>query len=190
MKIATSNDKQLVVEILTKSFINNKSVNYIIPQNELKTYSIYKLMAYSFEVCSICGKVVLSDDGKACALILYPEQKKRTLKFFWLDLKLLLTSVGIQNARKALTRKKKINAAQPKLRMAYLWFIGVDPKYQKFGLGKKLMEEIIINTMQDNRPIYLETSTIENLPWYKKFGFEVYDELILDYTLYFLKRSL
>jgi GNAT superfamily N-acetyltransferase len=74
--------------------------------------------------------------------------------------------------------------------MAYRWFIGVDPKYQKFGLGKRLMEEVIIHCSSDHRPIYLETSTMENLTWYKKFGFVVYDTLELSYKLYFLKRPL
>ncbi len=40
-----------------------------------------------------------------------------------------------------------------------------------------------------NRPIYLATSTMKNLPWYKKSGFEVYNELDLGYNLFFLKRE-
>jgi len=39
-------------------------------------------------------------------------------------------------------------------------------------------------------PVYLETSTLKNMPWYKRMGFEVYDEVELSYTLFFLKLDL
>ena len=74
--------------------------------------------------------------------------------------------------------------------MYYLWFIGVDPKYQGSGIGTDLMQSLIEDSEKQQRPIFLETSTLRNLPWYKKFGFEIYNELELSYKLYFLKRGL
>jgi len=190
MSEADQRDKARILELLTASFLDNKSVNYIIPQDGLKLHRIHSLMDYSFELCMRFGKVHISDDGKACALLVYPELKKVTLKSILLDIKLIFDCTGLAHAMKAMKRESKIKAIHPKERMAYLWFIGVDPKYQKFGLGKKLMEEIIISTKQDERPIYLETSTLSNLPWYKKFGFEVYQELDLSYRLFFLRLPL
>jgi hypothetical protein len=37
-------------------------------------------------------------------------------------------------------------------------------------------------------PIYLETSTPKNIPFYEKFGFEIFKSLELNYTLYQLRR--
>jgi len=48
---AAKSDKQVVTEILAASFSNNRSVNYVIAQNEKKMDRIRKLMAYSFDVC-------------------------------------------------------------------------------------------------------------------------------------------
>jgi predicted N-acetyltransferase YhbS len=73
--------------------------------------------------------------------------------------------------------------------MTYLWFIGVYLAEQNKGIGSLLLQEIIQHSIQNNRPIYLETSTIKNLPWYSKFGFKVYSEQDLSYRLYFLKRD-
>ncbi|MEJ5996264.1 GNAT family N-acetyltransferase [Pedobacter sp. Du54] len=187
MIIAQPNDKDRAVEILTYAFDQNASVNFIVKQDELRLIRIKKLMEYAFEVCYRFGKVVLSDDRKACALLLYPDLKKMTIELVSHDLKLIIWSIGVCNVVKAIKREAKIKAVQPRVRMAYIWFIGVEPKYQKFGLGKKLMNEVIIACQQENRPIYLETSTLANLPWYKKFGFEVYDMLELGYQLYFLR---
>lgn len=189
MKKAEKNDKPLVIEILAKSFNSNSSVNYIIKQDSKREKRIRALMDYSFEVCSAFGDVFLSDDKKACALIVYPDKKKATLKSILLDIKLIFQAVGLGNISKTLKREKLITTIQPKVPMSYLWFIGVDPLAQGRGIGSKMLQEIIDYSNSNNRPIYLETSTVKNLPWYEKFGFEVYNEKELTYHLYFFKRD-
>lgn len=78
MTNALPKDKNLVVDILTASFHDNKSVNYLIPNDSKRVERIRYLMDYSFEVCQLFGKVVISEDRNACALILYPDQKNFT----------------------------------------------------------------------------------------------------------------
>ena len=190
MKSAEYSDKELVVDILTDSFETNKSVKYIIKQDSKRKKRIRALMDYSFEVCKEFGDVYLSDDKKACALILFPDKKKTTLKSIQLDLKLILSSVGLSNIKKTLERESLIKKHQSKDTMYYLWFIGVDPKYQNSGIGTTLLNEVIKDSESKKRSIYLETSTMKNLPWYKKFGFDVYNELDLSYKLFFLKKEI
>lgn len=189
MKKADYNDKNLVVDILTKSFDTNQSVNYIVKQDQKRIKRVSSLMDYSFEVCYLFGDVFLSEDKKACALVLYPDKKKTTLKSILLDVKLIISCIGIENIKKALARESKIKQLQPKELMYYLWFIGVDPEYQNEGIGSILLDEIIKDSKHKQRPIYLETSTLKNLPWYKKYGFQIYNELELSYKLFFLKRE-
>jgi len=69
------------VNILANSFDNNKSVNYIIKQDKKRAERIKNLIKYSFDMCYFFGNVFLSDNKKACALILLPEKKKINLKF-------------------------------------------------------------------------------------------------------------
>lgn len=183
-------EKELVIDILSESFDANQSVNYIAQQDKKRLKRIRALMEYSFEVCYSFGEVFLSDDKKACALVLFPDQKRTTLKSILLDIKLIFSCIGIGNIFKALKRESKIKNLQPKETMFYLWFIGVKPEYQNTGIGMNLLDEIIKHSEAMERPIYLETSTMSNLPWYKKFGFEIYNELDLGYKLFFLKRKL
>eukprot|EP01037_Dinobryon_pediforme_P007121 gene7121-7187_t len=89
----------------------------------------------------------------------------------------------------ALNRESAIKKLQPKVDMAYLWFIGVDPIVQHKGSGSKLLSEVIDLANRQILPVFLETSTLTNLPWYKRFGFEIYEELDLGYKLYFLKNE-
>jgi ribosomal protein S18 acetylase RimI-like enzyme len=190
MKKAEYNDKDLIVDTLTKSFESNQSVNYIVKQDGKRLKRIKSLMVYSFEVCYLFGDVFLSDDKKACALVLYPDKKKTTIKSIMLDVNLIFTCVGIENIKKTLDREAIIKKIQPKVPMYYLWFIGVDPEYQNTGIGSELLKEIIEDSRRKERPIYLETSTLKNLPWYKKFGFDIYHEADLSYKLFFLKKVL
>lgn len=107
MKYATPDDKPLVVDLLSSSFIDNKSVNYIISQDQSKDQRVRALMDYSFEICYLFGEVFLSDDRTACALLLYQEKKHTTLKSIWLDLKLILTCIGLWNIFRAIKRELK-----------------------------------------------------------------------------------
>jgi predicted GNAT family N-acyltransferase len=190
MRQAKYEEKNFIIDILTQSFESNQSVNYIIPQDKKRKKRIRALMDYSFEVCYLFGDVFISEDKNACALIVYPDKKKTSLKSIVLDVKLIIQCVGFKNIKKTLSREALIQKIQPKETMTYLWFIGVNLAEQNKGIGSSLLQEIIQKSLQNNRPIYLETSTNKNLPWYKKYGFKVYSEQDLSYRLFFLKLEL
>lgn len=188
MKKAKRKDKSKIISLLAQSFEENQSVNFIVGKGGNKLKRIYALMDYSYEICAQFGEVLLSDDGKACALLLFPHLKRLTLKSIWLDIKLIFQTIGITRLRKAINRETQIKKLQPKAEMAYLWFIGVDPQHQHLGIGSKLFKEVLAEAKLKNLPVYLETSTLQNLPWYERFGFHIYHKLELGYTLYFLNN--
>ena len=187
MKKAGYTDKNLVVGILSQSFNDNKSVNYLLPQDSKRDQRLRKFMEYSFEVCYQFGDVFLSDDRNGCALILLPDKKTTTLKSTLLDLKFIFQSIGLSNVKKAISRESEIKTHHPKEPLYYLWFIGVSENEQNKGVGSKLLSEVIAEGRKHNRTVCLETSTVKNLPWYQKFGFKVYKELDFDYKLYCMK---
>lgn len=188
MMNANCDDKKIVIDLLTSSFNNNKSVNYIIKQDDKRDWRLKELMAYSFEMCYHYGKVLLSDDKKGCALVLLPNKKKTTIRSIFLDVGLILRVIGFRNIKKAISRESKINKLQLKEDVYYLWFIGVDPNEQHKGIGSKLLNELIQEANTQQRTICLETSTLKNIPWYEKFGFSIYNQLDLGYQLFFLKN--
>lgn len=186
---AGRNDKSRIVEILSKSFDNNKSVNYIIKQDAKREQRIRTLMAYSFEICYRFGDVFVSDNKKGCALLLAPDKKKTTLNSILWDIKLAVSAIGLSNIMRAMKRETAIKKVHPDEKIYYLWFIGVEDSEQGKGIGSNLMADIIKESSLLNRTICLETSTVKNLPWYEKFGFKTYRELDFGYTLYCMKRG-
>ena len=188
MKRVDSNQKSLVVEILTRSFDDNKSVNYVVKQDANRQTRVRRLMEYSFNVCHLFGNVWMSDDDQACALVLYPDQKRTTLNAISWDAALAISVIGLGRIGQVLTRESKIKSYHPKEPFSYLWFIGVPPEQQGMGKGSRLLDEVIQESEERTRPIYLETSVDRNLPWYKHHGFEIFQTLDLTYRLYMLRR--
>nr|WP_181718651.1 GNAT family N-acetyltransferase [Pedobacter sp.]QJS06231.1 GNAT family N-acetyltransferase [Pedobacter sp.] len=186
---ANKTDKKLVIDILTNSFDDNKSINYLINNDKNRIERINALMAYSFDICFMFGEVYLSENKLACALVLHPEKKKISLFAIWADIKLVFQSIKIYNVGKAMARESRIKMHYPKHSYYYLWFLGVQKEAQNKGTGSKLLNDIIQESLYLNKPIYLETSTIKNIPWYSKFNFVIYNEIDLGYKLFMLKRG-
>lgn len=188
MKKVTTAAKSKVVNILTKAFNENLSVNYIVKQDKHRAKRIKALMDYSFDICNKYGEVYFSEDENACALVLFPELKNDSFWTISKDLELIAKSIGFLNIFKALKRESLIKKAQLKDNVYYLWFIGVDPSSQSNGLGSELLNGLVRKAKQMGRTVCLETSTERNIPWYQKNGFEIYNKIDLGYELFFLKN--
>ncbi|HWK55742.1 MAG TPA: GNAT family N-acetyltransferase [Parapedobacter sp.] len=189
MMLATHQDKPLLVHLLSQAFAANGSVNYVVGDGDGQLKRIRALMEYSIELCFRFGNVYLDEDRAACALVLYPHRKRRTLKSVALDAQLAFRAIGLHRICRVLRREEQIKKIQPKEDMAYLWFIGVDPARQHAGIGSTLLQSVIDVASRDGLPVYLETSVTENLPWYQRFGFTIYGSLDMgSHTLYFMRR--
>lgn len=73
---ATLADKPLIINILSKAFDSNGSVNYVVKQDKNRAERIGKLMDYSFELCFRFGEVMLTDCKQGVALLLFPPEKE------------------------------------------------------------------------------------------------------------------
>src|SRR5687767_4510788 len=143
MKLASTQDRSLVVNILVKSFVTNPSINYVVKQDRKKETRIRSLMEYSFNVCHAFGEVWLSDDSQSCALLLFPMNKRVTPSTIYWDIKLAFSAIGIGRVLQVLNRESLIKKNHPSGPMCYLWFIGVNPYKQGTGIGSVLLKEIL-----------------------------------------------
>jgi len=188
--VSKTEHKRKIVKILLLAFERNKSVNYICCDDALHYSRIRLLMEYAYKVCCKYGKVFLSEDENACALVLLPDKRKSSIKSLFWDIKLAFQVIGLNNISKILKREKDIKKYHPSAPFYYLWFIGVNPYQQGMGKGSSMLQMVLADAKQMGRPVYLETSTLENLPWYKRFGFTVYGEMNFGYKLFLLKNNM
>lgn len=187
MRKANFSDKSIILHILTRSFDDNKSVNYVIKQGQNRVDRIKRLMDYAFNMCNAFGEVWIAHDQQACALVLFPDKKQSSFRTLLWDFKLALSVIGFTRVTEVLKREAMIKLNHPREPFAYLWFIGVNPEVQGKGVGSSLVQGLI-REYENKRPIYLETSMQRNLPFYEKLGFEIFSSMQLTYTLYQLRR--
>ncbi len=187
---ATYSHRKLAVEILTKSFDSNKSVEYVIKGGVKRQQQIKSLMEYAFDMCMLFGEVYISNNNMACALVLFPHQKRTTLKSIELDIKFLFYCSSIKKILDILKREEAIYNNHADEKYAHVWFLGVLPKEQGKGYGTKLLNKLAEHYAKKGLNIYLETSALSTVPWYKKHGFTVIKELQFGSPLVMLKKEL
>lgn len=163
-----------IVTMLEQAFDDNLSVNYVLKQDSKRKQRMHLLMQYTVFQGEQFGKVYLSEDENSCAVIIYPELKRTTLKSIIWDIRLAIGGIGIFNIHKVLQRQKLIYNARPIHDVVHLWYIGVDPTQQGKGLGSKMLEQI---KADHEKPIFLETSNPRNFSFYESHGFELINEL-------------
>ena len=72
MRIATPEDRSLVVNILAESFETNQSVNAVVKQDGKRRARIRGLMEYAFDTCARHDGDWLSKDNTAALLFRRP----------------------------------------------------------------------------------------------------------------------
>lgn len=80
----------------------------------------------------------------------------------------------ILRALGVLTRMEKLHPREPHY---YLEVLGTDPAHQGKGLGALLMNEVLAMADDEGVGAYLESSKDLNVPYYRRFGFEVVGEI-------------
>ncbi len=186
-------DRKRVVGLLTEAFDANRSVNNLVIQDKRRIRRIRWLMEYAIEECLEFGKIMISSDGNACAMVLFRDLKRFTLASLWRDLKLVLRVTGIRKAIKVSRKERLIRTAHAVVlgdRLPYyLWFIGVDTTLQGKGLGSELLGMLLADAQACGRVLLLETSTVANIGFYKRAGLQAYQQLDVGYPLYFFKQA-
>ncbi|KAI1095814.1 hypothetical protein F5B19DRAFT_439145 [Rostrohypoxylon terebratum] len=61
----------------------------------------------------------------------------------------------------------------------YLVYLGTKPAGQRRGYAKKLIQQMASKADVEGRPMYLESSSLKNNSYYKKFGFEAKRDIYL-----------
>jgi len=59
----------------------------------------------------------------------------------------------------------------------YLFLLVADPEVQRRGIGKMLLDEALTQIDAEGVPTFLETQKVENIAYYRRFGFELQNTL-------------
>ncbi|KAK0735691.1 hypothetical protein B0T21DRAFT_412297 [Apiosordaria backusii] len=75
--------------------------------------------------------------------------------------------------------KREVLGAEKENDAWYLVYLGTKPRSQGRGLGGRLLRDGMMKADREGRQMYLESSSLVNNEYYKKFGFEIKKEIFL-----------
>lgn len=84
-----------------------------------------------------------------------------------------------RHRRAAVALLNEVDRRHPHEEHWYLVLLGVDPAWQRRGLGGRLLGPVLARCDEQGLPAYLETQKPENVAFYGRHGFTVRDEIHL-----------
>jgi GNAT superfamily N-acetyltransferase len=187
LRLANTDDKKLVVDILTKSFKCEPHTNWLI-ENSTNQDKMTILMEYVFDETIQKGEIYISDDSVAVALWDFERVEKYSLSRIRRDI-VFLKALGLNTINRCTETEGKIRKNYPR-KYCHLYLLGVLPEYQGKGYSSTLMNYMIEKMKINNVPIYLETATTKNKEIYSKKGFQEYAKLEKDdIQIYLMRKS-
>lgn len=192
MRPGIPSDQELVVNIISKSFDENPSVNWVIKNDLKREQRIRHLAKYSFKTALRRNGVFISSGGKGVALCYEADYKKESILDYWDQLILVFKAIGILKIPSVLKRESYTKSIRPSSgRYLYFWYYGVEPGFNGNGDARELKQGIFQLADRKQLPIYLETSIDKNRIVYKRYGFELYHTWNVkeqNINLYFMRR--
>lgn len=171
---AGKDDLETILDILGDAFVDDPVVNWVTPKTKYARYA-FELTVPS---CIGHGLTFVAEDGSGAASWLPPGVALESPVTPSVVLKGLV-EYGPGSLLRALATLVQSQRRHPKEDYYYLFTIGALRSARGRGVGSALMREGLARCDADHMPAYLESSNLKNLPFYRKHGFEVVDELRL-----------
>jgi ribosomal protein S18 acetylase RimI-like enzyme len=182
-------DVKRTCEMLGRAFYDDPVSKFVYPDEEERKeklqYGFYMLYQYGIRHCVTYA---ISDDLEGTVTWSPPD---KIYPSFWE----MMRYGGFYSMRKAglkmksfrrsmavFTYEEKMHKQLVPYKHWYLQNLAVDPEQQRKGYGAKLLGAMIPKIDAIGLPIYLETNKERNLSFYRKFGFEIIEHVIIPKT--------
>ena len=172
-------DATAVARDLSDAFSTDPIFNWFLRTDARRDAARLKLFHLLLAMALADGEVFRPATGGAAAVWLPSEslgpspflQELRTLP-------VILQATGLSRLSRMSAMRAVMDKHHPTSpRHAYLWFLGVTPQAQGFGVGTRLLAHGLARVDEKGLPAYLESSSPANLPLYRRHGFEVMETL-------------
>ncbi len=165
-----------LVDVLCRAFDRDPHINWLIRQDTGRAEAMAAL--FQLLLTEMGGELHATADRQSAALW-YPPGNSPNLgaqtRFF-------LRFLAIAGPLRALKRGvdlKRMDRQHPQQPHFHLQLLGVAPEYQGSGHGRALLEHLQALAQASGSPIYLETSSPQNVAFYARHGFATTAECTL-----------
>lgn len=168
-----------VADVVARGFHDNEVWAWVQPDERWRL----RLMARNYRtlirrVFMRRGAAWTTDDFGGAALWIAPGEPKRLHRDEAAELISLLPWVGSGLGR-AIRSDTTMKEHKPREPHWYLEVLSVEPARQRRGYGSALLAPGLERCDAEGTPAYLETQREANVPYYRRFGFELLEEVTI-----------
>jgi ribosomal protein S18 acetylase RimI-like enzyme len=177
---ATEQDLDRLVQSLSRAFDDDPVVNWILRQDVRRADAFETLFRTCLEkLCLKHGWVLTTDNLAGCALWYPPGTSKIGFLQQLRMLPQMIVGASLRGLPRLIGVLDTMDKHHPKADHFYLQFMGVEPDQQGKGFGAALMGPALEYCDRDRLGAYLENTKESNLPFYRRFGFELTEKVEL-----------
>lgn len=174
----TDADIPTAVDTLARAFADSPYTRHVIAaDNHRERIRRYQELCLT-RIGMVYGRTWVADEGRAVAVWSIPG---RDLSPAFAELAPLLSELSGDRAAASAAADAAIAPHRPQDAGWFLQTVGTAPEAQGRGLGSAVLLPGIHEAERAGYPAFLETSSVANLRFYERLGFEVTAEIQLPY---------
>jgi GNAT superfamily N-acetyltransferase len=174
----TAADRDAAARMLARAFDDDPVARYVFPGHRVRPAGLRSFFGIQLRHMFLpAGESYVSDDVGSAALWVPPGRPPLSAAAALRLVPLLRHTRG--RTPRTLRLLAAIDSRHPPQPHFYLGVLGTDPPAQGRGLGSAVVEPVLRRCDAEGIPAYLESSKERNVPFYRRHGFEVTEELRL-----------
>ena len=161
---------------LVRAFYDDPVLSYMFPDPRTRGRALRRFFNFQLRRTYVSrGVAYTTEECRSTALWMPPRSAPPSARDVLAQLPMLFI-LG-RRAAAALRLVQLVEARHPRAPHYYLGGLGTDPPWQGKGLGSAVMAPVLDRCDVEGVPAYLESSRESNVPFYRRHGFEVTDEV-------------
>lgn len=180
VRLATLNDLTILADTNAQAFQDDPLILWLFPRAKRRIATLRWYYRVNIRDLIRNGEVWCSDDGRALAKWQPPGSTHislaRAIRLLAAAPVLLQLGPSLSTALRAL---QTVERHRPDQAHWYLSGLGTHPHHQRKGYASALLTVVLERCDDVGLVAYLETSRLDNLAFYRRFGFEESGEILL-----------
>ncbi len=172
-------DVPALAQMLARSFADDPVLTYVLPakDRQARMRRLFEL-DLRYLIMPLGESYTTEGEPRGAALWAPPGRWKPSTWALLRSAPAFMRIMG-NRLRAAIAFNALVEKHHPKEPHYYLGTLGTDPAFQRKGVGTALLQPVLDRCDAEAIPAYLETSKDVNVPYYRRHGFEVTNQVTL-----------
>lgn len=176
MRRATRAELPSLARVLARAFSDDPVTSWLLPDERTRELRSQGLFRAALETHVRDDSVYTTPDRRGAAIWAPPGRWRPGPRDLWPGLRWGLPAIRgrLVDGMRFLRAVERVHPQEPHW---YLAVLGTEPEHQGQGLGSAVMAPVLQRCDDECLPAYLESSKERNIPFYRRHGFEVTEEI-------------